>query len=90
MLFYYLSVVLCITGVISLGKCVWIQVTNITITIIVVSDIISNININMISTIISIHSVQSSPEGHVQMLIIIVMKIKLTTNYSPWHYHQHE
>jgi len=24
-LFYYLSVVLCITGVISLGKCVWIQ-----------------------------------------------------------------
>ena len=50
----------------------------------------SNININMISTIISIHLVPTSPEGHVQMPIIIVMKIKLTTNYSPWHYHQHE
>ena len=35
----------------------------------------SNININMISTIISIHLVPTSPEGHVQMLIIIVLKL---------------
>ena len=27
-LFYYLSVIFCITGVISLGKCAWIPVTS--------------------------------------------------------------